>query len=45
VAQKDFGTGPFRWAVYQSAGGEITAISEAFHLPTDANQTLNITVP
>jgi len=45
VAQKDFGTGPFRWAVYSSEEGELSAASETFHMPTDANQTLVITVP
>jgi len=45
VAQKDFGTGPFRWAVYQFGGGELTAASEAFHLPAGTNDTLDITVP
>ena len=46
VAQKDFGTGPFRWAVYQSAGdSEPVSVSEAFTLPDAVNQRLQITLP
>ena len=37
VAQKDFGTGPFRWAVYQNAGGEFLGASDPFMLPSEAN--------
>jgi len=45
VAQKDFGTGPFRWAVGQSADGGITSASEPFHLPAAPNETLTVTAP
>ncbi len=46
VAQKDFGTGPFRWAVYQPAGdGEPVSVSEPFMLPVAANETMSIVVP
>ena len=45
VAEKDFDTGPFRWAMYQSDGSELTAASEAFYLPAGVNQTLDITAP
>jgi len=45
MAQKDFGTGPFRWTVYQSDGGEIVAASESFYLPASANETLVIVMP
>ena len=33
VAEKDFGTGPFRWLVYQEQGGPMLAASESFDLP------------
>lgn len=44
VAQKDFGTGPFRWAVYQSAGGELLGASDPFMLPAEANGPANVIV-
>jgi len=36
VAQRDFGKGPFRWAVYAGQGGKLLATSEAFYLPDSA---------
>jgi len=45
VAQKDFGTGPFRWAVSPYAGSEFTSAGDAFYLPSVANETLIIAVP
>jgi len=45
VAQKDFGTGPFRWAVSQSPGGEISAASKVFTLPAASGEILTVTVP
>jgi hypothetical protein len=34
VAQKDFGTGPFRWVVTQGKGGTPLAASKSFDLPS-----------
>ena len=42
VAGKDFGTGPFRWAVYDQPGGTIISQSESFNLPSEANQVLQV---
>jgi hypothetical protein len=44
VAQKDFGTGPFRWVVYQSQGGKLLGSSVPFNLPAFPNQTMQVTV-
>lgn len=33
VAEKDLGTGPFRWVVRRGEGGELLAASAPFHLP------------
>ena len=38
VAQKDFGTGPFRWLLLDSAEGEILNISDPFTLPSSFNE-------
>lgn len=38
VAQKDFGSGPFRWLVGDAA-------SESFTLPAEANSTLIVAAP
>ena len=42
VAAKDFDTGPFRWAIYQSQNGPKLATSPPFHLPDQANEVLRI---
>ncbi len=42
VEAKDFNTGPFRWVVRNSGG--MVGSSEAFTLPTEANQTVRVTV-
>ena len=44
VAQKDFGTGPFRWIVESGPDGEILATSAPFTLPGEPNATLSVTV-
>lgn len=36
VAQRDFGTGPFRWVIYEGEGGRLLATSESFYLPAAA---------
>jgi hypothetical protein len=40
VHPKDFGSGPFRWVIYQ--GNQVSAMSEPFYLPGTANETLQI---
>lgn len=44
VAPKDFGSGPFRWAVTEGPGGCLLAMSSPFTLPDEANEILRITV-
>jgi hypothetical protein len=42
VAAKDFGTGPFRWAVTQGPGGPLLGVSAPFNLPGGANETVQV---
>ncbi len=44
TAEKDFGTGPFRWMIHQGQGGRFLAASESFYLPEAANETMTIEV-
>ena len=44
VAEKDFGTGPFRWVVYDKEGGRLLAMSASFTLPTSDSQTVTVQV-
>ena len=44
VAAKDFGKGPFRWAVTQGQGGSLLGVSAPFNLPSGANETLQVVV-
>lgn len=44
VAEKDFGDGPFRWAVRQGKSGLVLGASQPFNLPDDANETVQVTV-
>ena len=44
VAAKDFGKGPFRWAVTQGQGGSLLGVSAPFKLPSGANETLQVAV-
>ena len=44
VAQKDFGTGPFRWLVTQSQDGPMLGKSAPFNLPLKANEIKQIKV-
>jgi hypothetical protein len=44
VAAKDFGSGPFRWAIIEESGGRLLGASQPFNLPTQANETLQVTV-
>jgi hypothetical protein len=43
VLGKDFGTGPFRWVVYQRRGGPVWALSQPFWLPAGAGQWTRVT--
>jgi hypothetical protein len=44
VAKANFDTGPFRWAIYQSQGGKLLAISPAFRLPRYEGEEVKIEV-
>ena len=44
VAEKDFGTGPFRWAIFQGQRGELLSVSEPFDLPDSTGATATIEV-
>lgn len=41
VHPKDFGSGPFRWVVFEP-GGAIEAVSSSFNLPGQPNETLRV---
>jgi hypothetical protein len=44
VSRRDFGTGPFRWVVYQdSAKGAVLAVSQSFNLPTSDGGLVQVT--
>jgi len=44
VAEKDFGTGPFRWALYGGRGSPFLATSEAFDLPDAPKRVVMVEV-
>ncbi len=44
VAQKDFGTEPFRWVAVQESGGPVLGISETFSLPAGAGEVVPVVV-
>jgi hypothetical protein len=44
VAEKDFGTGPFRWTVRPGYGGDLLAASVSFQLPRAAGETIRVEV-
>lgn len=44
VAEKDFGTGPFRWVIYRDSHGEILAQSQQFFLPATHNQLIDVII-
>ena len=44
VAQKDFGTGPFRWVISEGQGGPLLGTSESFNLPGGVNETVQVTI-
>ncbi len=42
VAKEGFSTGPFRWVVYESAGGAVVATSESFYLPDTVGEMVTV---
>lgn len=44
VEAKDFGKGPFRWAVTRGPGGALVGVSAPFNLPAGAGQRVMVTV-
>jgi hypothetical protein len=45
VAPKDFGSGPFRWAVYNLTSNQtdtLIAVTAPFNLPTQSYQVLEV---
>lgn len=38
VERRNFGEGPFRWVVYNEAGGDLLAVSTPFDLPAAAGE-------
>jgi hypothetical protein len=44
VAEKDLGTGPFRWVVYEERDGALWAASESFDLPSHLGETTSVSI-
>lgn len=44
VSPAHFNTGPYRWAVYQEAGGVLLTASAPFNLPHEAGEMMQISV-
>ena len=44
VAEADWGKGPFRWVLYDQRGGQSLGRSEAFYLPANHRQVVEITL-
>ena len=44
VYPRDYGTGPFRWQVYQNPGGTLLATSYSFNLPGSDSQRVIVEV-
>ncbi|MBN1814245.1 MAG: hypothetical protein JXA14_20570 [Anaerolineae bacterium] len=44
VAEKDFGTGPFRWVVTRGKGGTLLAASKSFGLPSFSREIVTAAV-
>ncbi len=44
VYPRDFGTGPFRWLVYDRPNGQVLAASRSFNLPGASNQHVIVEV-
>lgn len=44
VFERDYGTGPFRWIIYDHATGEVFGTSQRFFLPRGGGANLTMTV-
>jgi len=44
VAPADLDTGPFRWTICESKGGDLLAFSESFYLPASAGRSVRVEV-
>jgi hypothetical protein len=44
VKKADFGSGPFRWAIYQGEDGDLLAASDAFDLPDFDGETVVVEI-
>jgi len=44
VAERDLGTGPFRWVVTRDEGGRLLGTSEPFDLPGAVGATVTVEV-
>jgi hypothetical protein len=44
VYRRDLGKGPFRWLVYDRAGGKLQATSQPFNLPGRSGQIVRVQV-
>jgi hypothetical protein len=42
VAERNLGTGPFRWLVYRGERGDLLAVSSPFQLPRHSGETLQV---
>lgn len=42
VEEKDFETGPFRWALYEKTEGKVIAVSHSFYLPNRLQRHLTV---
>jgi len=45
VSAKDFGTGPFRWLVYEQANAQLLTTSASFTLPDSSTHVVTVQVP
>lgn len=44
VFPAQFGTGPFRWAIYQGAGGKLLSSSAPFELPACDKEIITVSI-
>ncbi len=42
--EQHFGTGPFRWQVFDRRGGDLWGVSQPFRLPDGRDQMLDLTI-
>ncbi len=43
VAEKDYGSGPFRWAIFDAPDGNLLGVSDVFFLPNQG-ESINISI-